>query len=78
MKNSNVDRPERHQVRDPKTPEERAIPQTDQFSGQFVEQKNYALFEQKNTIPKGLNSYNLSARFDLDHTTGSKHQKPAE
>jgi hypothetical protein len=28
----------------------------------FVEQKSRELFEQKNTIPKGLNSYNFEKR----------------
>jgi hypothetical protein len=30
----------------------------DQLSGLFVEQKNRELFEQKNTIPSGLDSRN--------------------
>jgi hypothetical protein len=52
-----------------------ANPQTDQLSGQF-EQKNYALFEQKNTIPKELNSYNFAVLLDYAKI-GSKHQKRA-
>jgi hypothetical protein len=34
--------------------------QKDQSSGQFVEQKNRELFEQKNTLPKELNDYSLN------------------
>jgi hypothetical protein len=48
------------------------------LSGLFVEQKNYALFEQKNTIPNGLNSYNFDAGLDYGKTTGSKRLQAAE
>jgi hypothetical protein len=47
--------------------------QTDQLSGQSL---NF-LSGQKNTIPKGLNSYNFGAT-DFDYTIGSKHQKRAQ
>ena len=43
--------------------------------GSIVEQKKRELFEQKNTIPNKLNSYNFAAN-DFDYTTSSKHQKP--
>jgi len=32
----------------------------------FVEQKNRELFEQKNTIPSRLNSYNFASGLDYD------------
>jgi hypothetical protein len=40
---------------------------------QFVEQKNRELFEQKNTVPKELNSYNFGNLLDYAKI-GSKHQ----
>jgi hypothetical protein len=46
-----------------------ASPQT----AQLFEQLLNFLFEQKNTIPKGLNSYNFDAGLDYNFTTGSKH-----
>jgi hypothetical protein len=48
--------------------------QTDQLSRQFVEQKNYALFEQKNTVPKRLNSYNFAARLDYNFLQPKKSE----
>jgi hypothetical protein len=50
--------------------------QKDQLSGQFVEQKNRELFEQKNTIPKELNSYNFGNLLDYAKI-GSKHPQTA-
>jgi hypothetical protein len=45
--------------------------------GQFVEQKNRELIEQKNTIPKGLNSYNFGNGLDYEKI-GSKPRKRAQ
>jgi len=50
------------------------IPQT----AQLFEQLLNFLFEQKNTIPKGLNSYNFDAGLDYENTTGSERLQAAE
>jgi hypothetical protein len=41
---------------------------------QIRQQKNRELLEQKNTIPKELNSYNFAVLLDY-RKTGCKHQK---